>query len=123
MPAALRYHVPEKDGGLAGLLSCEMVSKRGNTMMEQLRAIFAKLGSFYPRRENLRLTPEVKEQFTTKLQAERREIAGRKVVEDIETMGSSSRWTMDHESATGCRESSRWCESTHKLVRKPTWKN
>jgi phosphoglucomutase len=56
-------------------------------MMEQLCAIFAKLGSFYPCRENLRLTPEVKEQFTTKLQAERREIAGRKVVEDVRTDG------------------------------------
>jgi hypothetical protein len=72
---------------VAGLLYCEMVAKRSNTMMEQLCAIFANLGSFYRRRKNLRLTAEVKEQFTTKLQAERREIASRKGVEDVRTDG------------------------------------
>ena len=84
---SIRYHVPEKDGVLAGLLCCEMLAKRGSTLMEQLRAIFAKVGSFYPRRENLRLTPEVKAQFTTKLHAEPRDLSGRKVVEVVRTDG------------------------------------
>ena len=55
--------------------------------MEQLHTIFGKVGSFYPHRENLRLTPEVKEQFTTKLQVEPREFAGRKVAEVVRTDG------------------------------------
>src|SRR5437588_10842069 len=67
---SIRHHVPEKDGILAGLLCCEMVARRGTSISEQLGALFAKVGSFYPRRENFRLTPEVKEKFTGKLRSE-----------------------------------------------------
>ena len=84
---SIRYHVPEKDGVLAGLLCCEMVAKRGSTMKEQLHTLFGKVGSFYPRRENLRLTPDDKAKFTTKLQAEPREFSGRKVAEVVRTDG------------------------------------
>jgi phosphomannomutase len=78
---SIRYHVPEKDGILAGLLCCEMVARRARSMGELLQALFAKVGSFYPLRENFRLTPEVKEKFTTKLKQEPREFFGRKVAE------------------------------------------
>src|SRR5581483_2173353 len=76
---SIRHHVPEKDGILAGLLCCEMVAHRGSSLSEQLSKLFNQVGSFYPRRENFRLTPEVKEQFTRKLQLEPREFYGRKV--------------------------------------------
>ena len=76
---SIRHHVPEKDGILAGLLCCEMVAKRGEPIAAQLRRLFAKVGSFYPVRENFRLTPEVKAAFTRKLEAEPRELFGRKV--------------------------------------------
>jgi alpha-D-glucose phosphate-specific phosphoglucomutase len=76
---SIRHHVPEKDGILAGLLCCEMVAKRGEPIATQLRRLFAKVGSFYPLRENFRLTPEVKATFTRKLEAEPRELFGRKV--------------------------------------------
>ncbi|MCI0350076.1 MAG: phosphoglucomutase/phosphomannomutase family protein, partial [Acidobacteriales bacterium] len=52
---SIRHHVPEKDGILAGLLVCEMVAARKKTIGEQLRALFADVGSFYPLRENFRL--------------------------------------------------------------------
>jgi phosphoglucomutase len=84
---SIRHHVPEKDGILAGLLCCEMVARRGRSLSQQLSALFVKVGSFYPRRENFRLTPEVKAKFTAKLQLEPREFYGRKVSQVVRTDG------------------------------------
>ena len=84
---SIRHHVPEKDGILAGLLCCEAVAVRGKSLGEQLRGLFAKVGSFYPRRENFRLTPEGKEKFTGKLRTEPKEIGGRKVAGTVRTDG------------------------------------
>jgi phosphoglucomutase len=78
---SIRHHVPEKDGILAGLLCTEAVARRGRPLMVQLRDLFAKVGSFYPVRENFRLTPEVKAKFTEKLKVEPRELFGRKITE------------------------------------------
>ncbi len=76
---SIRHHVPEKDGVLAGLMCCEMVARRGKSLGKQLQELFAKVGSFYPQRENFRLTEEVKGKFTKKLASEPREFFGRKV--------------------------------------------
>ena len=84
---SIRHHVPEKDGVLAGLLCCEMVARRGKSMGEQLRRLFDQVGSFYPDRQNFRLTPEVKEKLTGKLKQEPREFAGRKVANIVRTDG------------------------------------
>ena len=84
---SIRHHVPEKDGVLAGLLCCEMVAKRGKSMGEQLRAIFGKVGSFYPLRENFRLTDEMKAKFTTKTAKDPSAMFGRKVKEVVRTDG------------------------------------
>ncbi len=84
---SIRHHVPEKDGIIAGLLCCEAVAVRGKSLQEQLRGLFGEVGSFYPKRENFRLTPEVKEQFTKKLKSEPREFAGRKVAEVVRADG------------------------------------
>ncbi len=84
---SIRYHVPEKDGVLAGLLCAEMVARRGKLLGEQLRQLFAKVGSYYPRRENFRLTPEVKEKFTGKLQSNPQDFSGRKVSEVVRKDG------------------------------------
>ena len=67
---SIRDHVPEKDGILAGLLCCEMVARRGKSLGQQLQALFAEVGSFYPMRENFRLTPEVQQKFTEKLRVD-----------------------------------------------------
>jgi alpha-D-glucose phosphate-specific phosphoglucomutase len=84
---SIRHHVPEKDGILAGLLCCEMVARRGKSLGQQLRELFVKVGSFYPQRENFRLTPEVKEKFTGKLGQNPLDFFGRKVKEVVRTDG------------------------------------
>jgi phosphoglucomutase len=84
---SIRHHVPEKDGILAGLLCCEMVARRGKSLGQQLQELFVKVGSFYPQRENFRLTPEVKEKFTGKLGQNPRDFFGRKVKEVVRTDG------------------------------------
>ena len=84
---SIRHHVPEKDGILAGLLCCEMVAQRGKSLGQQLKELFAEVGSFYSLRENFRLTPEVKAKFTGKLQREPRDLMGRKITEVVRTDG------------------------------------
>ncbi len=84
---SIRYHVPEKDGIIAGLLCCEMVALRGKSLGTQLQELFAKVGSFYPQRENFRLTPEVKEKFTEKLRLDPHEFYGQKVSEVVRKDG------------------------------------
>ncbi len=83
----IRGHVPEKDGIIAGLLVTEMVASRGKSLGVQLRELFAKVGSFYPVRENFRLTPERKSAFTEKLKTDPTELSGRKVTSVVRTDG------------------------------------
>jgi phosphoglucomutase len=83
----IRGHVPEKDGILAGLLVAEMVAVRGKSLGEQLQALFAKVGSFYPVRENFHLTDDAKNKFTEKLKTDPTELAGRKVSKIVRTDG------------------------------------
>ncbi|HUO61578.1 MAG TPA: phosphoglucomutase/phosphomannomutase family protein [Candidatus Acidoferrales bacterium] len=84
---SIRYHTPDKDGVLAGLLCCEMVAKRGKTLGEQLQAAFGKVGSFYPERQNFHLTDEVKAKFTEKVKRDPTDFAGRKVAEVVRKDG------------------------------------
>jgi phosphoglucomutase len=84
---SIRHHVPEKDGVLAGLLCCEMVARRGKSLGEQLKAVCNHVGSFYPQRENFRLTPEVKAKFTEKVRSDPREFSGRAVRGVVRTDG------------------------------------
>lgn len=73
---SIRHHVAEKDGVLAGLLCCEMVAKRGKPLGKQSKVLCNQVGSYYPQRENFRLTPDVKEKFTEKLRSDPREFCG-----------------------------------------------
>jgi len=84
---SIRHHVPEKDGVLAGLLCSEAVACRGNSLGEQLKAISNQVGSFFPRRENFRLTPEVKTKFTEKLKSDPRNFCGHAVSRVVRTDG------------------------------------
>ena len=45
------------------------------------------VGSYYPKRENFRLTREVKEKLTEKLRSDPREFSGYKVSEAVRTDG------------------------------------
>jgi len=84
---SIRYHVPEQDGIIAGLLCCEMVARRGKSLGTQLQELFAKVGSFYPQRENFRLTPEVKDKFTEKLRLNPHDFYGHIVSEVVRKDG------------------------------------
>jgi alpha-D-glucose phosphate-specific phosphoglucomutase len=84
---SIRNHVPEKDGVLAGLLCCEMVARRGASLGKQLDQLFAKVGSFYPLRENFRLTPDVQAKFTEKIRTDPTEFHGTKVAQAVRTDG------------------------------------
>jgi phosphoglucomutase len=84
---SIRGHVPEKDGVLAGLLCCEMVARRGASLGKQLEALFAEVGSYYPLRENFRLTPEVKAKFTEKLRRDPFEFCGSRIASVVRTDG------------------------------------
>jgi alpha-D-glucose phosphate-specific phosphoglucomutase len=84
---SIRHHVPEKDGILAGLLCCEMMARRKKSLGQQLQDLFAKVGSFYPLRENFHLTPEVKEKFTEKLRVDPQSFNGQRVSEVVRKDG------------------------------------
>jgi phosphoglucomutase len=84
---SIRHHVPEKDGVLAGLLMCEMVAKRGKSLGTQVKELFGKVGSYYPERQNFRLTDEAKTKFTTRLETNPAEFAGRKVSQVVRLDG------------------------------------
>jgi phosphoglucomutase len=73
---SIRHHVAEKDGVPAGLLCCEMGAKRGKPLGKQSKVLCNQVGSYYPQRENFRLTPDVKEKFTEKLRSDPREFCG-----------------------------------------------
>jgi len=83
----IRGHVPEKDGMIAGLLMAEMVATRGLSLVEQLGGLFGKVGSYYPVRENFRLTAEQKAAFTERLKDDPAELGGRKVASVVRTDG------------------------------------
>jgi phosphoglucomutase len=84
---SIRHHVPEKDGVLAGLLCCEAVARRKKSLGAQIKDLFGKVGSFYARRENFSLTPEVKAKFTSKMKSDPAEISGRKVKQLVRSDG------------------------------------
>jgi alpha-D-glucose phosphate-specific phosphoglucomutase len=84
---SIRHHIPEKDGLLAGLLCCEAVAKTGKSLGEQLKALCNQVGSYYPERQNFRLTPEVKAKFTDKLKSDPREFCGHSVSQVVRTDG------------------------------------
>jgi phosphomannomutase len=84
---SIRHHVPEKDGVLAGLLCCEAVARRKKSLGEQIKDLFGKVGSFYARRENFSLTPEVKAKFTSKMKSDPAELSGRKVKQLVRSDG------------------------------------
>ncbi|HEY5030701.1 MAG TPA: phosphoglucomutase/phosphomannomutase family protein [Candidatus Angelobacter sp.] len=84
---SIRNHVPEKDGVLAGLLCCEAVASRKKSIGEQIKDLFGKVGSFYARRENFSLTPEVKAKFTSKIKNDPTELSGHKVKQAVRADG------------------------------------
>jgi phosphoglucomutase len=84
----IRGHVPEKDGILACFLVAEMVAREGKTVRELLERLYAEVGRFVTRRDNLKLTPALELAYADKINAVPAEVAGTKVKEVIRIDGT-----------------------------------
>jgi alpha-D-glucose phosphate-specific phosphoglucomutase len=85
----VRGHIPEKDGILACLLVAEMMATRRETLGEQIRQLFKKIGrEFWPVRENLHLSEEQKAAAIRKSAKDGSKLLGRKVSAVDRTDGS-----------------------------------
>ena len=86
---SIRGHVPEKDGILACLLVAEMTAARGESLGEQIRQLFKKIGrEFWPVRENLHLSDDQKVAAVKKVGADASTLLGRKVASIDRTDGA-----------------------------------
>ncbi len=84
----IRGHVPEKDGILACLLVAEMIAHHGAPLGEQIRALFQRVGTeYWPLRENLHLSDEVKTRTIERLKREHTKLFGRAVKQTDRTDG------------------------------------
>lgn len=85
---SIRGHVPEKDGILACLLTAEMVAVERRSLKEQLSDLYARVGEFYTRRINIRLSPELEEALPAKLRNPPERIGSRRIQEIVRIDGS-----------------------------------
>lgn len=101
----IKGHVPEKDGILACFLVAEMVAREGKTVRELLERMYADVGRFVTRRDNLKLSPELEAVYPAKVAAVPKEIAGAAVT-DVSTLDgvklvlSDGSWMLFRKSGT-----------------------
>jgi len=76
---SIRGHVPEKDGILACFLVAEMVAREGRSLRSLLERLYAEVGRYVTRRENITLSPELDSSFSEKMKALPAAFAGVKV--------------------------------------------
>src|SRR5256885_1346055 len=60
-------HLPDKDGLLACLLVAEMVARSGKRLHEMTQEMHAEFGTYFSKRTDLKLTPQLKETLASKL--------------------------------------------------------
>jgi len=76
---SIRGHVPEKDGILACLLVAEMRAREGKPLRVLLEELYARVGRYVTRRENIRLSADLEKRYAAKLASPPTEIAGSRV--------------------------------------------
>ncbi|QOX78618.1 phosphoglucomutase/phosphomannomutase family protein [Trichlorobacter lovleyi] len=101
----IKGHVPEKDGILACFLVAEMVAREGKTVRELLERMYAEVGRFVTRRDNLKLSPELEAAYPAKVAAVPKEIAGSAVAEvstldGVKLILSDGSWMLFRKSGT-----------------------
>src|SRR5881227_1958558 len=72
-------HLPEKDGILACLLVAEMVARSGKRLHEMTQEMHAEFGTYFSKRTDLKLTPQLKETLASKLANPPSQLDGLKV--------------------------------------------
>jgi alpha-D-glucose phosphate-specific phosphoglucomutase len=80
-------HLPEKDGILACLLVAEMVARTGKKLNQLIEDMYAEFGTFYNKRVDLKLTPQLKESLASRLANPPKQIDGLEVREVNKTDG------------------------------------
>lgn len=85
---SVKGHVPEKDGILACFLVAEMVAREGKTIRDLLERLYAEVGRFVTRRDNLKLSPQVEDGYANKIATLPAEVAGAKVKEVVRIDGT-----------------------------------
>jgi phosphoglucomutase len=76
---SIKGHVPEKDGILACFLVAEMVAREGKPLTQLLEELYARVGRFVTKRENIILSPQLEAKFPEKVAAIPTTVAGAKV--------------------------------------------
>lgn len=85
---SVRGHVPEKDGILACLLVAEMVAVEKKSLRDLLADLYARVGTFCTRRQNITLSPELEAAFPQRIASPPTALAGRKVQEVVTIDGT-----------------------------------
>ena len=77
-------HLPEKDGILACLLVAEMVGRTGKRIGQLVEEMYEEFGTYYSKRSDMKLTPQLKESLAAKLANPPKSIDGL-TVKDVNT--------------------------------------
>ncbi len=85
---SIQGHVPEKDGILACFLVAEMMAHEGCSLQELLERLYAEVGRFMTKRENITLSPEVEQGFAKKMKSIPASFAGIPVADIITLDGT-----------------------------------
>lgn len=84
---SMYQHLPEKDGILACLLVAEMVGRTGKRLHDLTEQMHAEFGTFYSKRTDMKLTPQLTETLVSKLAHPPAKLNGLKVREVNTTDG------------------------------------
>ena len=80
-------HLPERDGILACLLTCEMVAVEGKTLQNLLADLNHRVGSHYFQRTQVAMSERLEQLFDRRIRQDWHEVEGRKVVDVNRTDG------------------------------------
>lgn len=102
---SIKGHVPEKDGILACFLVAEMVAREGKSVGQLLEELYARVGRYITKRENITLSPEIEAAFPSRVANLPEEIAGSRVENVIRIDGtklvlSDGSWMLFRKSGT-----------------------
>ena len=101
----VRGHVPEKDGILACLLVAEMVAVEKKSLRVLLDDLYARVGTFCTRRQNITLSPELEAAFPQRIATPPTELAGCQVervvtVDGTKLLLAGGGWVLFRKSGT-----------------------
>ena len=100
------FHLPERDGLLAGLILLELVVLSQKTLPELIEAVFREFGPAYYLRQDLHLTPEQAQALIAQLKKESlKEIAGfrikkREILDGVKFVFQNDGWLLFRASGT-----------------------